>query len=222
MSQEGSLDAFVSAEFKGLQAQITSLSQHLWRNGLAYQQLHEQWQQSCRRASEANTKLGETRELMQAQEIRQTLQIQELGLTKDSLSHEFRLLEQNEEKIRLQSETIQKLVVTLNKLVSPDEMTTYYGVLLPDDFGLGTMLKTNQDLQHQASASQHRIEDLERRIQDKEVYISGLQREQEKTFSELQSKDSEIGALRQELSQYCNEGEVEFGTAVLGKRKRLQ
>ncbi len=209
-------------EFRGLQAQITSPNQHLWRNGLAYQQLHEQWQRSCVRVTEANAKLEETKEALQANEIDKALQAQELSVTKDSLSHEFRLLQQSEEKIKLQCTTIHNLVVALNTLVSPKDFANHYGVLLPGNFELGTVLKTNEDLLCQKSADQDKIEDLQRRLDEKDDQISTLQREQEDTSLELQSRDSEIGALRQKLSQYCNEGEVEFGTAMLGKRRRVQ
>ena len=209
-------------EFRGLQAQITSLSQHLWRNGLAYQQLHGQWQESCDRITQANAKLEETREALQALEVEKALQAQELSVTKDSLSYEFRLLGESEEKIQLQRDTIHKLVSVLNQLVSPDVMTSHYGVLLPDNFELGTILKSNEDLLCQEKASQHQTDILREQLNDKDAQITALQREQEELSLELQGKDSEVGALRQELSQYCNEEEIEFGTAVLGKRKRVQ
>lgn len=212
----------VSVEFRGLQAQITSLSQHVWRNGLAYQQLHGQWQQNCLRVTEANARLDEAKEALQAQEIRHALQTQELSITKDSLSHEFRLLEDSEEKLKLQRNTIQKMVVILNKLVSPDELTKRYGVWLPDDLGLGTLLQTHHDLEHQGGVSRNKIEDLERQLQEKQIQISKLQQENEDTSSRLQNQESESAALRQELSQYCSDEDVEFGTAMLGKRQRLQ
>ncbi|KAL8673856.1 MAG: hypothetical protein Q9168_001721 [Polycauliona sp. 1 TL-2023] len=212
----------VNVEFRGLQAQISSLSQHLWRNGLAYKQLHEQWEQSCIRITEANTKLEEARETLQALEVEKALREQELSVTKDSLSHEFRLLQGHEEDIRLQRDTVHKLVVVLNKLVSPKELANYYGVLLPDDFELGTILQTNEDLLYQHSATRQNTQDLMEQLDDKAEQISALQQELEDRSSALLDRDSEIGALRQELSQYCNEEDVEFGTAMLGKRKRMQ
>ncbi|KAI4285292.1 MAG: hypothetical protein L6R38_000774 [Xanthoria sp. 2 TBL-2021] len=77
------------------------------------------------------------------------LQTQELNVTKDSLHHEFRLLAKSEEVLKVQRHTIQALVGTLNKLVSPEEMGKHYGVVLPNDFGLGTLL--NSSLQPFAS-----------------------------------------------------------------------
>ena len=205
----------VKVDFQGLQAQLTGLTQQLWRNNTAYQQLQQQWQQSRLRETETGSKLAEAKEALQEQEKSFAVQTLELEVTKDSLNHEFRLQAGSEETIALQRDTIQKLVTCLNKLVSPDDLTIQYGILLPDEFGLGTMLKENQDLKYLRGS-------FEQQLQLKELDILRLQQEKQEAEAKHQRDESEIGALRQELLQYCSEEEVEFGTAVLGKRRRTE
>ncbi|KAL8642305.1 MAG: hypothetical protein Q9228_000983 [Teloschistes exilis] len=212
----------VQVEFQGLQAQITMWRQHVWRAGVANQQLQVHYQQSCARATAILSKLDDTKKTLEDRETQNALQSQELQITKASLEHEFKLLAQSEDSLRQQRAVTLTLVRVLDDLVETDELSEQYDLSLPDDFKLGSFIRNTLGLEQRHQALKESLTDLEGRLKDQENDIEQLQQDKKEAIQDLQKKESEIGALRQELSQYLSEEEVEFGTAVLGKRKRAR
>ncbi|KAL8641814.1 MAG: hypothetical protein Q9228_001432 [Teloschistes exilis] len=212
----------VQVEFQGLQAQITMWRQHAWRAGVANQQLQVHYQQSCARATEILSKLDETKQTLEDRDTQNALQSQELQITKASLDHEFKLLAESEDSLRQQRGVTLTLVRVLNDLVEPEELSEQYDLSLADDFKLGSFIRNTHGLEQHNLSLKESLTDLEGRLKDQENNIEQLQQDKKDVLQDLRKKESEVGALRQELSQYLSEEEVEFGTAVLGKRKRAR
>ena len=208
-------------DLNNLQIQNQALSEQTWRSGSTIQQLTVQINQSNANLAEAAEVLNRTREGVDQQRVDLEDEREQHLVAKKSLDYEFSKHAETEKDLAHAKNIIESLMGLIDRF----DLSSQKGdadVTFPGDLKLGSLLKENTDVKRDLEAKCAQLERNERMLEEKNITIRTMEEDRNNALENLEQKEMEVLDLKAELYQFCSDDEVEFGTAVLGKRKRVE